>query len=441
MFKRYVLFWFKITVLPFSLAWGITPSDQNDQCRRSVGLIGDVVQVPPPSELKVTMPNKSWLRRPVARKFEKVKNAVDTMMNTSTSDPKHIQSISSLLEYSREDHELLIDDVVDVLLSYFVQSINRDLEVENKESIQYDVQTSQQLLETLITVYKKTKNYKIFSLLKYILENPSERLVFSRNPSKFDHIPIVDRIVQTLKDDVNERPEILRLFGRLLTDLEDFYITYANAYMNQSVFMEQAVESIVVNIALFVNRDPNILHDLFERLSLLYDRKHPVRHDHSRIEYRHATIESIKRHLKPRHIPFLMTTGNVKVLQTLVRFFTRDFHFPSKKIIQQIADFIRPLSNSYFLERPHTDQIQMASMQILAARELAGETDPYAEANFKGRARWVQPPTIAPSRLTSKIHKQIRRLLEAPDSSPEVRGLAQKIIEIITSQGFHPGVD
>ena len=457
MFKRYILFWFKIIVIPYSLAWGTVPSD--DQCMGVIGdvvrghsplerqsgkkegsqVIGGVVSVPFPSELRIQIPSPSWLERLVANKPSKVRSAVTTMRNTNTSDPKHIQSISSLLEYSRENPELLTTDIFEVLLAYFVHFINRDLKVENEESIQYDAQTSQELLEILIIVYKRTKDYRIFKLFTHILENPSEILVFSRNPSKFAYIPFVNKIVQTLKDDVHKRPKlerskILELFGKLLTELEDFYITSANAYINQSVFMEKAVENIVVNIARFVDQESNILHDLFARLSMLYKRKHSVRHDHALIEYRHVTIESIKKHLKPHHITSLMTTGDANILQTLVLFFKRDFHFPVEEIIQKIENFLLPLPSEFGVSQ------QITSMEILAARELAGETDPYVRTNFEGRAKWVQSPKIAPSRLTPQILEKIKRL-SRQDSSPEVRGLAQKIIKAVESQNVQQGAD
>ena len=355
------------------------------------------------------------------RKVEKVMNIVTVMQNTDAADSKHVLSVSDLLKLSKENPELLSPDIVEFLYDLFKKSMDRSLSEKARKQFVYDFQTSRNLLETLLMAYQHNKEAypQLLELFKEMLEQPT-RMQFAGNPSRYAHIPMISTIVRFFKDDT----EILAVFRlkKLLTQMEGFYITSESAYVNQSVFMERALESIVINVSRFVKQDPYIMMELFERLAMLYERTHPIRHDHALIEYRHVTIESIIRELKARHIPLLIE--NPHIHGALILFFTRDFHHPSKKILNRIKSLLWKSS----------DELQKIGIQILSARELSGETaSSYVSTTFEGRAKWVQPPRTAPSRLTPSIVRRIKELaLTAP--SVEVRALAQKVVQFVETQ-------
>ena len=414
---KYYLIWLKILILP-TVVWGVMkPEDRlysaNPQCERSLA-----------QPVRVNVRDKNWLERLVASEPTKIMHAVTVMQNTDATDSKHIESVSDLLKHSRKNPDALSPDIVNFLYTFFIQSKDKNLSESERKKMTYNPQTARNLLEILLIAHQhKPEEYPhILNLSTEILEFPTQ-LRFVGNPSPFAYLPIINTIVQFLKDYVDQFPKLLTLFGKLLTQMEDFYITSPSAYMNQSLFMEKTVESIITSVADLVEKDFRIMDALFERLAMLYKLTHPVRSNHAQIEYHHATIESIIRELKAHHIPRLMVNNSI-IRETLVLFFTRDFHHPSEEILNEIEKFLSLLEAETF---------QLVSIQILSARELAGETTPYTSLHLEGRAKWVQPARIAPSRLTPAILKQLKQLsLKA--SSSKVQSLAQQVLTFVESQ-------
>lgn len=440
-FKHYILFCFFI--MPSALVWGADPSGgqcmnllpqgsselqgtkpRNSLERRTepedlLNLRRTELENPPPAAHGL-----NWLERLVASEPTKVVNFMTVMKNTDAVDLKHEASISALLKLVRENPALLSSDAVRWLFSFFEKSMNESLSKEEVQKYTYNPQTARNFLEILLISYHHREAEYLLDLFKKILEYP-DKMRFAGNPSRFEHIPIVSLIMRFLKNDVDLFPELLTLFKALLTRMLDPYTASPNTYMNQPVLIEKAVESIVSYTAQFVSKDPRIMESLFERLSMLYSIKHPVRFDHALIEYRHTTIESIIRELRAGHI-FSLTAGSSDIREAVIVFFTRDFHHPSKEILDELEKF---------LALEHAPELQTASIKILAARELAGETAPYAAAHFESRAKWVQSPRTAPSRLTPRIVRKIRKLAhESPVT--QVRSLAQEVMWFVEIQDY-----
>lgn len=417
------LIWLKILILP-AVVWGVAKSDihphSNPKCAKS--LSSSSHSFPPPVKFHVS--DKTWLEKLVAGKSTKIISAVTVMQNTDAVDPKHIESVSDLLKHSRKNPDLLNLDVAAFLYNFFIQSMNKNLSESDRKKFIYDPQTARNLLEVLLIAHqhKPAEHPHILNLAAEILEFPT-RVRFVGNPSPFAYLPLINTIVQFLKNDVDQSPKLLTLFRQLLTQMEDFYITSPSAYMNQPLFMEKAVESIVASVANLVEKDVRIMDELFERLSMLYKLTHPVRSNHAQIEYRHATMEAVMRELKPHHIPRLII-NNPHIHEALILFFTKYFHHPAEKILNEIENF---------LSLAESAAIQSTAIQILAARELAGETTPYTSLHLEGQAKWVQPARTAPSWLTQTAFKKIKELsLHASD--PKVRGLAQQVVTFVENQ-------
>ena len=425
------LAWLKVLILLLPVVvWGTVKSEKNltdlanPQCSQTFSQPEPSVSKP----VKVNVRDKTWLEKLVASEQTKIMDAVTVLQNTDAEDPKHIKSVSDLLKRSQKNPDLLSPDVVNFLYTLFIQSKNKSLSKSERKKMTYNPQTARNLLNILLIAHQhKPEEYPdILNLAVEILEFPTQ-MRFVGNPSPFAHLPIINTIVQFLKDDVGQFPKLFTLFGKLLTQMEDFYTAFPSAYMNQSLFMEKAVKSIITSIADLTKKDSRIMDELFERLAMLYKLTHPVRSNHAQIEYHHATIESIIRELKAHHIPQLMV-NSPHIREALVLFFTRDFHHPAEEILNEIEKF---LSSSEKLSE--IGAYQSTSIRILAARELAGETTPYTFLHLEGQEKWVQPAKTAPSRLTPNILNKIKKL-SLSSSTPKVRSLAQQVITFVESQ-------
>ena len=354
---------------------------------------------------------RSWPQSIFQDKIDRIKTELVLIFNTKPGDSNHTEGIKSVRSLSKGRMNLINLHDVRRLKDIFIRSLN---EGESR----YDAGTARTLV--LILSEYIPQEPEILPVFSKILDDPQYLKLSSS--SAYSHLLVKEVVVSALKDYVEEHPELLSLLERQLTEMDDFYIGYPNAHKNQTAFLQTAVESIITDVGQLVTRYPDVIYSLFKRLSLLYENKLTSYEDAALIEKYRITIKTIREQLKPEHIFRLAQNENESIRTALVKFFTRDFHFPSKEILEEVEKLL------VYKQQPY---VRETGILILAGRELAGKgKEPYVQHNFDEPIEWLQPPTIAPSRLTEANMRLIYELSQ-DDKIFNVRRLAQEVVKLV----------
>ena len=364
--------------------------------------------------------HKRWPEYIFRSKRQKIKDALNVVFNTKMNHPEHVDEIMNIWSLSQGRPDLI--DLTDVhrLKELFIQSMMKISQTH------YSAIT----VRTLVLILKRYiyKDSEIVFLFMRILNDPAYLQL--SNFSNYSHLLIREVVVSALRDYIEYRSsavsslgilvEIRYLLEKQLTEMGDFYIHYPSAYKNQSTLLETAVVNIVENVGSLTPLYPSVMESLFKRLALLYDNKSSAHEDSALIEKRRITIRMIRKHLEPDHI-FQLARNEDSDLRALVQFFTRDFHSPSPEILEEVEKLLVYQQLHYIRE---------IGISILAGRELAGKSDePYVSHHFEESVEWLQPPTIAPSRLNPGNMRLIYELSQRDENS-SVRQLAQRVVDL-----------
>ena len=358
-------------------------------------------------------PSKTWPVSIFQKKMDRVRVELYHVFNTKPSDQEHREGIRNVRSLSRGRRNLIDLHDIHRLKNIFINSLE-----ENQS--RYDAGTAR-TIAFILSEYI-LHDPEILSLFIRILSDP-EYLKLS-NASAYSHLLVREVVVSVLKDYVERRPEILSLLKDQLTE-GDFYIDYPNAHKNQTTFLQTAVESIIRDVGQLVARDSSVMYSLFKRLALLYGNKLPSAEDAALVEKYRITIKTIREQFKPEHVFLLAQNESESIRSALVKFFTRDFHFPSKEILTEVEKLL------VYQQQPY---VRETGILILAGRELAGKgNEPYINHNFEESIEWLQPPTIAPSRLNETNMRLIYELSQR-DVSFRVRKLAQDVDKLVENR-------
>ena len=370
---------------------------------------------------EVDRSHKRWPDFVFRNKKQRIRNHLHIVFNTDMSHPEHIDGIMNIWTLSQGRPDLI--DIKDVhrLRDLFIKSMVQ------RTPVHYEASTAR-TLALILKMY--IYDSEIVSLFRDILTAP--RFLQLSNFSNYSHLLVLEVMVSALRDYMeHHRPsatlqlgilvEIRDLLEKQLTEMDDFYIQYPNAYKNQSTLLETAVVNIVEDIGNLTPLYPSVIESLFKRLALLYANKSSVHEDSALIEKHRITIRMIRTHLEPDHIFSLARSTDSDLRSALVQFFTRDFHSPSPEILEEVEKLL-VYQQQYF--------VRETGVSILAGRELAGKGDePYVSHQFKESVEWLQPPTTAPSRLNPGNMRLIYELSQRDENS-SVRQIAQQVVDL-----------
>ena len=355
--------------------------------------------------------HKKWPNFIFKRKKEQVQELLRVIFSTKMDDSRHRESIEKMLSIVQNWPGILEKSDIERLESLFIHSTMK------RNRFHYDTSTAR--LFALILKESIPQDSSILFLFAQILREPQHLWFF--NASTYSHLLVREIAVSVLRNYVEGYPEFLSLLERQLTEMGDFYIDYPNAHKNQTMLLQTAVENIVTDVGQLASRYPSVMLSLFKRLFLLYENKSSSYEDSALIEKHRITIKMIREHFQPSHILFLARNENENVRKALVKFFTRDFHSLSPEILEEVEKLLVYQQQAYVRE---------AGISILAGRELSGKgNEPYISHHFEESIERLQPPTIAPSRLSPGSMRLIYELSQR-DSNSNVRQLAQQVVDL-----------